>query len=120
VTTASCQTPAALAAEGGHAQAAHQKPTAGVTRTGDGRTQVFSRTETDLHTGQVSVFEFVDVYDRRGNLMHERRTTSVDGHVVDSEESAFSYGKADRLRKVVIVTAPTARAQCPRPSGWTS
>ena len=92
---------------------------AGIDFTKDGRTEVFSSTETDLATGEVSVFEVVREFDNLGLLVHERRSDTVDGHVVRSEERAFTYGQAHRLSKVVTVTDPGQQVRCPRPSAST-
>ena len=57
VAAAWAQAPAATAAKRG--PAAKPNASAGVNFTKDGRTEVFSSTETDLATGEVSVFEVV-------------------------------------------------------------
>ena len=70
VAAAWAQAPAAAAAKGG--PAAKPNASAGVNFTKDGRTEVFSSTETDLATGEVSVFEVVREFDNLGLLVHER------------------------------------------------
>lgn len=111
VAAAWAQAPAATAAKRG--PAAKPNASAGVNFTKDGRTEVFSSTETDLATGEVSVFEVVREFDNLGLLVHERRSDTVDGHVVRSEERAFTYGQAHRLSKVVTVTDPDGEGPVP-------
>jgi hypothetical protein len=113
VATAWVHAPAAEAAKGGHHPVARQAASAGVTVTDAGRTQVYSRTETDLASGEVSVFSVVAEYDNRGLLVHETRTDSVDGHVLGSTESAYTYGLAHRLSRVVIVEDPAGEGPVP-------
>ena len=105
------QAPAAAPAKGG--PAAKRNPPAGFNFTKDGRTEVFSVTETDLATGEVSVFEVVREFDNLGLLVHERVSDTVGGHVVRSEETTFSYGQAHRLSKVVTVTDPDGEGPVP-------
>src|SRR5262245_41827191 len=99
VASAWAQVPAAAAAMGSPAAKPHAA--AGVNFTRDGRTQVLSSTQTDLLTGDVSVFEVVREFDNLGLLVHQRRSDTVNGQVVDSEETAFTYGQAQRLSTVV-------------------
>ena len=103
--------PAAVAAKGRPAAKPHAA--AGVNFTKDGRTQVFSSTQTDLVTGEVSVFEVVREFDNLGLLVHERLSDTVDGQVVRSEETAFTYGQAQRLSTVVTVTDPDGEGPAP-------
>jgi hypothetical protein len=79
----------------------------------DGRTTVFSRTESDLTSRSVSVLEIVDEYDSLGLLVHETRTESLDGVVTFTEEMAYSYGQAHRISKAVIVTDPDGAGPLP-------
>ena len=104
---------ASAAAPAKRGPAATRNPVAGLNFTKDGRTEVFSRTETDLATGEVSVFEVVRQFDNLGLLVHERLSDTVDGHVVRSEETAFTYGQAHRLSRVVTVTDPDGEGPVP-------
>jgi hypothetical protein len=103
VAAAWTQAPAADAAKGGHHAAAVPSAKGGVHLTADGHTEVFSQTDSDLATGGVEEFEFVQEFDQRGLLVHTTRTTTVDGTVVQRSEEALTYGTAHRLSKVVTV-----------------
>jgi hypothetical protein len=111
VAAAWAQAPVAAEAKGG--PAAKLSASAGLNFTKDGRTEVFSSTETDLVTGEVSVREVVREFDNRGLWVHERVSETVDGHVVNSEETAFTYGQAHRLSQAVTVTDPDGEGPVP-------
>ena len=113
VTACWSQVPAAMAAKGGHHAAGKPSSSAGLTVGKDGRTTVFSRTESDLTSGSVSVLEIVDEYDSLGLLVHETRTESLDGVVTFTEETAYSYGQAHRISRAVIVTDPDGAGPLP-------
>jgi len=102
---------AATTANGGIA--AKPNVSSGVNFTKDGRTEVFSSTATDLATGEVSVFEVFRAFDNLGLLVRERVSDTVDGHVVRSRETAFTYGEAHRLSEVVTVTDPDGEGPVP-------
>ena len=98
------QAPAAHADRGGNGQQTEAHGRSGIKTDGGGRLTVFRDVETDLHTGQVSVREVVREFDSVGNEIHERFSLSVDGVTTEYEDTAFTYGKAHRLSKVVIVS----------------
>ena len=104
VAAAWSQAPAAHADRGGNGQQTEAHGRSGIKTDGGGRLTVFRDVETDLHTGQVSVREVLREFDSVGNEIHERFSLSVDGVTTEYEDTAFTYGKAHRLSKVVIVS----------------
>jgi hypothetical protein len=114
VAAAWAQAPAATAAKG--RPAAKRNASAGVNFTKDGRTEVFSSAETDLATGEVPVFEVVREFDNLGLLVHERRSDTVDVHVVrfaedgvfDDASSSAEKALGDLPSFLIVVSFSTA------------
>ncbi|HEX4688628.1 MAG TPA: hypothetical protein VH228_17745 [Nocardioides sp.] len=104
VAAAWSQAPAAHAARGGNGKQTEAHGRSGIKTDGGGRMTVFHSVETDLHTGQVSVREFVREFDSVGNEIHERLTQTEGGVLTEYEDTAFTYGEAHRLGKVVTVS----------------
>ena len=92
---------------------ANSTRSSGINFTNDGRTEVFSETETDLITGEVSAFEAIREFDNRGLLIREQFRETLDGQIIRSEETAFTYGQALRLSKVMTVTDPDGEGPVP-------
>jgi hypothetical protein len=77
-------------------------PRVGATQTGDGDTQVFTRTETNLDDGEVRVITIVDEFDSHGHLVYELSTFTRDGVLRDSHEISMTYGKTGLIKTVDV------------------